>query len=283
MIPVEFAYVRASSVAEAVQALGATEDAKLLAGGHSLLPLMKLRLAYPDTVVDIGRVEEMKGVREDGERLVIGAATTHYDVMTNDLVAQHCGVLADVTAKVGDPQVRHRGTHGGALAHGDAASDMPGMALALDASFEVEGPKGRRTVPAAEFFVDYLETAVGEDEVLVEISWPKLAAGTKWNYQKFRRTAQSWAIVGALAVVESNGSVSTARIGLTNMGSVPVRPSSVEQALSGVAADDAAAIASACESAADGTNPPDDLNGDAAFREHLARVLTRRAVTAALD
>jgi carbon-monoxide dehydrogenase medium subunit len=282
MIPAEFEYVRVSSVDEAVQALGAADDAKVLAGGHSLLPLMKLRLAYPETLVDIGRVAEMAGVREEGDRLIVGAATTHHDVVVNPLVKQHCGVLSDVTAKVGDPQVRHRGTHGGSMAHGDAASDMPAMALALDAQFTIAGPGGRRTVGAADFFDDYLMTAVGEGEVLVEVSWPKLSGGTRWNYQKFTRVTQGWAIVGALAVVEANGSISNARIGLTNMGSVPVRAAGVEQALSGVASDDAAAIAAACEGAAEGTNPPEDLNADAAYRQHLARVLTRRAVTAAL-
>ncbi|CAN5156298.1 xanthine dehydrogenase family protein subunit M [soil metagenome] len=282
MIPVEFDYVRVSSVDEAVQALGSAEDAKLLAGGHSLLPLMKLRLAYPETLVDIGRVEEMRGIRDDGDRLVIGASTTHHDVVTSDLVRQHCGVLSDVTAKVGDPQVRHRGTHGGSLAHGDAASDMPGMALALDARLTIAGPGGRRTVEASDFFIDYLETAVGEDEVLVEVSWPKLAAGTRWNYQKFTRVTQGWAIVGALAVVTANGSISEARVGLTNMGSVPVRASAVEQALAGVATDDSGAIAAAAEQAAEGNSAPTDLNADPAYREHLARVLTRRAVTAAV-
>ena len=167
MIPATFDYVRVTSVADAVQALSSAEDAKLLAGGHSLLPLMKLRLAYPETLIDIGRVEEMKGVREDGNRLVIGAATTHYDVLSNPLVQQHCGVIADVTAKVGDPQVRHRGTHGGSLAHGDAASDMPAMALALNARFVAEGPNGRRDIKASDFFSDYLETALAPDEVLV--------------------------------------------------------------------------------------------------------------------
>lgn len=282
MIPASFDYVRAGSVSEAVEALSSADDAKLLAGGHSLLPLMKLRLAYPETLVDIGRVEEMTGVREDGNRLVIGAATTHHHVVKSPLVAQHCGVIADVTATVGDPQVRHRGTHGGSLAHGDAASDMPAMALALGARFVVEGSGGRREITASDFFVDYLETALAVDEVLVEVSWPKLPDGARWNYQKFNRVAQGWAIVGALAVVAGNGSIDHAHIGLTNMGSTPVRASGVEQALAGIATDDAEAIAAACEQAAEGTSPPSDLNGDAAYRQHLARVLTRRAVTAAL-
>jgi aerobic carbon-monoxide dehydrogenase medium subunit len=282
VIPAPFDYVRATSVAEAVQALGSGPDAKVLAGGHSLLPLMRLRLAYPELVVDVGRVEELRGVREDGDRLVIGAATTHHEVVGHALVRQHLGVLADVTRTVGDPQVRARGTHGGAIAHGDAAGDLPAVARALDARMVVEGPSGRRTVPASEFFVDYLVTALAEDEVLVEVSWPKLTAGTGWDYQKFTRISHGWAIVGALAVVTGNGAIESARIGLTNMGSTPVRPAAVEQALVGVAADDGAAIASACQAAAEGTTPPEDLNGDAAYRSHLARVLTRRAVTAAL-
>ena len=283
MIPATFDYVRVTSVADAVQALSSAEDAKLLAGGHSLLPLMKLRLAYPETLIDIGRVEEMKGVREDGNRLVIGAATTHYDVLSNPLVQQHCGVIADVTAKVGDPQVRHRGTHGGSLAHCDAASDMPAMALALNARFVAEGPNGRRDIKASDFFSDYLETALAPDEVLVEVSWPKLPDGARWNYQKFTRVTQGWAIVGALAVVAGNGTIDHAHIGLTNMGSTPVRASGVEAALAGLDTGNTAAIDAACEQAAEGTSPPSDLNGDAAYRQHLARVLTRRAVRAALS
>lgn len=283
MIPVEFDYVRAASVAEAVEALSQSDDAKVLAGGHSLLPLMKLRLAYPETLVDVGRVQEMTGVREEEDRLVIGAATTHYDVMVDPLVAEHCGVIADVTGRVGDPQVRHRGTHGGSLAHGDAASDMPAMALALDAQFVIQGPDARRRVPAREFFVDYLVTAVEENEVLVEVSWPKLLSGSRWNYQKFSRISHGWAIVGSLAVLQGNGTVDGAQIALTHMDTVPVRATGVEATLVGVAADNADGIARACERAAEGTDPPDDLNADAAFREHLARVLTKRAVLAALD
>lgn len=283
MIPVQFDYVRVSSVDEAVQALGSAEDAKVLAGGHSLLPLMKLRLAYPETLVDIGRVQEMKGVREEDDRVVIGAATTHYDVMTDPLVTRHCGVIADVTGKVGDPQVRHRGTHGGSLAHGDAASDMPAMALALGAEFVIQGQDGRRRIPANEFFVDYLETAVDDDEVLVEVSWPKLPQDSTWNYQKFSRISHGWAIVGSLAVLHGSGAIDAAMIGLTHMDSVPVRATGVEAELVGLATDNADHIAQACERAGEGANPPEDLNADAAFRMHLARVLTKRAVLAALD
>ncbi len=282
MIPAPFDYVRVSSVDEAVQALGGG-DAKVLAGGHSLLPLMRLRLAFPEKLVDIGRVPELRGIREEGDRLVIGAATTHHEVATSPVVAQHLPPLAGVTQTIGDPQVRHRGTHGGGLAHGDAAGDLPAVALALDAEFVVQGPAGRRTVAAADFFVDYLETAVGADELLVEVRWPKLGPDIGWNYQKFNRVAQAWAVVGALAVVErSNGSIAGARVGLTHMGVVPVRPAGVEAALAGAAVADDGAIRAAAEQAAEGTDPPGDLNADPDFRRHLARVLTRRAIMAAL-
>ncbi len=282
MIPAKFDYVRAGSVAEAVAALGSGgEDAKLLAGGHSLLPLMRLRLALPSVLVDIGRVDELRGIRAEGDRLVIGAGTTHAQVATSADVQQHCGVLAHVTEMIGDPQVRNRGTHGGSLAHGDAAGDLPTVALALGAQLVVQGPGGRRTIAASDFFVDYLQTALGVSDVLVEVSWPQLGQGWSWNYQKFVRSAQAWAIVGALAVVRrDNGGIGEARIGLTNMGSVPVRCSATESALAG--AGDADAINRAAQQAADGTNPPGDLNATPDFRQHLARVLTRRAVTAAL-
>ena len=283
MIPAEFSYVRPTSVGEAVEALSTADEAKVLAGGHSLLPLMKLRLAYPETLVDVSRIDALHGVREDGDRLVVGAATTHHDLTGDPLIGRHCGVLATVTSTIGDPSVRHRGTHGGALAHGDAASDLPAVALALDARFVAEGPGGRRTIDAADFFVDYLETALAADEVLVEVSWPRLPASATWNYQKFNRVAQAWATVGALAVVDrANGTIDHARIGLTHMGLVPVRPVAVEQALAGVATDDAGAVRAAADQAAEGTSPPDDANASADFRRHLARVLTRRAVQAAL-
>jgi carbon-monoxide dehydrogenase medium subunit len=281
VIPAAFDYVRVSSVDEAVQALAQHgEDAKVLAGGHSLLPLMRLRLAYPSMLVDIGRVEEMRGVRDDGDHLVIGAATTHVDVIHDDLINRHCGIIAETVSQVGDPQVRNRGTFGGGLAHGDAAGDMPALALALDAEFIVHGPSGRRTIPAGEFFVDYLQTALNADEVLVEIRVPKLDDSWGFSYQKFHRVAQAWAIVGSCALVRrDNGSIAEARIGLTHMGTTPVRAAASEQALAGASRD---AVASAAEHAADGTTPPEDLNARADYRRHLARVLTRRAVEAAL-
>jgi aerobic carbon-monoxide dehydrogenase medium subunit len=280
MIPAAFDYVRASSVDDAVSALAEHgDDAKVLAGGHSLLPMMRLRLAVPEVLVDIGRVDELHGVRDDGDMLAIGAATPHHDVMTNDLVRQHCGVLADVTATIGDPQVRHRGTIGGGLAHGDSAGDLPATLLALDGEVVASGPNGRRTIAAADLFQDYLETALADDEVLVEVRVPKLDGSWAWNYQKFNRNAQAWAIVGACAIVHrSNGTIEQARVGLTHMGVVPVRASATEQALAGAPVD---AITEAASAAADGTEPPSDLNATAEFRQHLARVLTRRALEAA--
>jgi carbon-monoxide dehydrogenase medium subunit len=280
MIPAQFHYVRASSVAEAVAALGEHgDDAKVLAGGQSLIPLLRLRLAYPDVVVDVGRVSELIGVREEGDELVIGAMTTHHDILRDDLVRRHCGLIAEATGKVADPAVRHRGTFGGALAHADPASDLPAVALALDAEMVVEGPSGRRKIDAADFFVDYLQTALEPEEVLVEVRVPKLGDGWGFRYEKFNRVAQSWAVVGvAAAVRRSDGTIEEARVGLTNMGSTPVRARAVEAAIRGGGVD---GIAAAADAAAEGTNAPSDLNGRADYREHLARVLTRRALTAA--
>jgi carbon-monoxide dehydrogenase medium subunit len=253
MIPAQFDYVRAGSVEEAVAALAEHGDeAKVLAGGQSLIPLLRLRLAYPEVVVDIGRVAEMRGVRDDGDHIVIGAMTTHHDVIRNALVRAHCGLVAAATETVADPAVRHRGTFGGALTHADPAGDLPAVSLALDAEFVVAGSGGQRTVAAADFFVDYLQTALAPDEVLVEVRLPKLGDGWGYRYEKFHRVAQAWAIVGVAAVVHrSNGSISEARIGLTNMGSTPLRATATEQALAG---SDVSAIADAAEHAADGTN-----------------------------
>jgi carbon-monoxide dehydrogenase medium subunit len=279
MIPAQFDYVRAGSVDEAVAALAEHgDDAKVLAGGQSLIPLLRLRLSYPEVIVDVGRVDEMRGVRDDGSDIVIGAMTTHYDVLHDPLVREHAGLIVDATTTVADPAVRHRGTFGGALSHADPAGDLPAVAVALEAQMVIAGPGGRRTVAATDFFVDYLQTAVGPDEVLVEVRVPK-HTGWGHHYEKFHRVAQSWAIVGVAAVVRrDNGSIGEARVGLTNMGATPVRAVAVEQALAGAAPD---AVAAAAEHAADGTSPPNDLNGKADYREHLARVLTRRAVAAA--
>jgi aerobic carbon-monoxide dehydrogenase medium subunit len=279
VIPPEFDYLRPHSVDEAVTELGRVgEDGKVLAGGQSLLPLLRLRLAYPTVLVDVGAVGEMRGVRREGDQLVIGAMTTHHDVVHDPLVFAHCPILSQATATVADPAVRHRGTIGGALAHADPAGDLPAVALALDAELVIAGPEGRRHVPAAEFFSDYLETAIQPGELLVEIRVPVL--GPQWGtaYEKFQRVAQAWAIVGVAALVRSDGdSIAEARIGLTNMGPTPLRASAAEQALAGVSAQNGG-IAQAAERAADDTEPPADLSAQPDYRRHLARVLTRRAV-----
>jgi carbon-monoxide dehydrogenase medium subunit len=281
MIPAEFDYVRAASVDEALGALREHGDAKVLAGGQSLLPLMRLRLAYPSVLVDVGRIDEMRGVREDGDRLVIGAATTHDEVLRDPLVRRACPVIAEVVGTVADPAVRHRGTFGGSIAHADPAGDLPALALALDASMEVAGSGGRRTIPASEFFRDYFQTAVGADEVLVSVSVPKLGDGWGHHYEKFNLVAQAWALVGAVALVQrSNGDVGEARVGLVNMGPTPIRARAVEQALAGSAAT-ADAVAAAAGSAGEGTSPASDVHASADYRTHLARVLTGRALTAA--
>jgi len=283
VIPPEFEYVRAGSVDEALGALSSGgEDAKLLAGGQSLIPLLRLRLAYPTTLVDVSDVADMRGVREDGDAIVVGAATTHAEVIGDPLVNAHAPLVVLATQTVADRQVRHRGTFGGSLAHADPAGDLPAVATALDASFVVAGAGGaRRTVPASEFFLDYLQTALQPDEMLVEVRLPKLGDGWGFHYEKFHRVAQAWAIVGvAAAVRRSNGSIAEARVGLTNMGPRPVRASAVESALAGVAADEAS-VGAAAAHADEGTDPPADLGGQADYRRHLARVLTRRAVLAA--
>jgi len=282
VIPAAFDYVRPATAAEAVQALAeAGEDAKVLAGGQSLLPILRLRLAYPSTLIDLGRIEELAGVRDDGDAIVIGAMTTHDAVLHDRLVAEHAPLLAQATRTVADRQVRHLGTFGGSLAHADPAGDLPAVALALDAELRVLGPAGERTVPAREFFLDYLTTALGPSEVLTSIRIPKLGAGWSSHYQKFNRVAQAWSIVGVAAVVRrSDGAIAEARIGLTNMGSTPLRARAVEQALAGAEAT-VAAVTEACARAAEGTAPPSDLSARADYREHLATVLTRRAVLAA--
>jgi aerobic carbon-monoxide dehydrogenase medium subunit len=282
VITAKFDYVRPTTVDEALRALAeGGEDAKLLAGGQSLIPVMRLRMAAPETVVDLAGVGELRGVRDDGDAIVIGAMTRHCDVIDDPLVRQHAPLIAEATKTVADRQVRHRGTFGGALAHADPAGDLPACALALDAEFVVAGPGGGRTVPARDFFVDYLTTALEDGELLVEIRVPKLPGDWGMHYEKFNRVAQAWSIVAvAAAVRRENGHIAEARIGLTNMGPTPVRASAAEQALAGVAAS-ADVIAAAAGHAADGTQPASDLNGQADYRQHLARVLTRRAVSAA--
>ncbi len=271
MIPAGFDYVRAGSRDEAVALLGEHgDDAKLLAGGMSLIPLMKLRLAVPTVLIDVGRIDDLSYVRDGGDHVAIGALTSHRHLETNELLAAECGVVRAVAAEVGDNQVRHRGTIGGSIAHGDPASDLPAVLLALDATLVAQGPAGTRDIPSAEFFEGFLETALAPDELLTEIRVPK--TGTNgFAYEKFNRRAQDYAIVGALAARVGGAT----RVALVNMGSTPLRATGVEAALaSGANPADAAALA------ADGTEPPGDLNGSPEYREHLARVLVRRAIEA---
>ncbi|NUR93563.1 MAG: xanthine dehydrogenase family protein subunit M [Nonomuraea sp.] len=280
MIPAPFDYTRPDSLAAACQELGSDEDAKALAGGQSLLPLLRLRLAYPSRLVDIGRLPELKGVHDRGDHVFIGAMTTHDEVMRSGVVNADVPLLALATARVADPAIRHRGTFGGSLAHADPAGDLPAVVLALDGVFVARSAGGEREIPAAEFFVDYLETSLRAGEILVGVKVPKLGAGWGFHYEKFHRTAQSWAIVGvAAAVRRSNGAIAEARIGLTNMGPTPLRARAAETALQGVELGDQ--VRQACAEAAEGTSPPADLHAQADYRRHLARVLTHRAVRSA--
>jgi carbon-monoxide dehydrogenase medium subunit len=282
MIPAKFDYVRPGSLDEAVRALAdGGDDAKVIAGGQSLLPLLRLRLAYPELLVDLAGLDELRGVTDAGDLLLIGARTTLYQLVRDPLVAEHCGLLAQATRTVADPAVRHRGTLGGALAHADPAGDLPAVALALAATMIARGPGGEREIPASDFFVDYLTTSLEPDEILTEIRVPKLGAGWGYRYEKFHRTAQSWATVGVAALVRrSNGSVAEARVGLTNMGPVPVRARAAEDAAAGADASRDALRAAAAR-ADEGTDPPGDLHGAPDYRRHLARVLTGRALAAA--
>ena len=281
MHPAPFDYEVAESVDHAIELLGQYgEDARPLAGGHSLIPLMRLRLAAPTALIDLGRLDNLRYVREDGDHLAIGALTPHREILNNDLVNEHCGILGYTAGLLGDPSVQHRGTIGGTLAHGDPAGDMPSVMCALEGELVVQGPDGERTVPALEFFKDYLFTDLEPQEVVTEVRVPKLGSNTGWSYKKFSRRSQDWAIVGVAAVVErDNGSISSARIGLTSMGSTPLRASAAEQALSGASGDQ---IAEATNSADEGTSPGSDDAASAEFRRHLARVWTRRAVEEAL-
>ncbi len=281
MIPSAFDYTAPGSVTDAIAALGSdSEEIKVLAGGQSLIPVLRLRLAAPTLLVDIGRIPELHGITDDGDALVIGAMTTHAEVVDSDLVKEHAGLLAEATETVADPQVRHRGTLGGALVHADPAGDLPAPILALDAELVIAGSEGQRTVPAADFFHDMFTTAIGEQEILTQVRIPK---HTGWgsHYEKFTRVAQQWSIVAVAATVKiDGGSIAAAKVALTNMGSTPIRATAVEQALIGQAATDDA-VKQAAASAAEGTNPPTDTNGDASYRRHLASVLTGRAVLAA--
>lgn len=281
MIPVQFDYLAPTSVEEALAALAEHgDDAKVIAGGQSLLPVLRMRLNAPEVVIDLGGIAELRGIREDGDALVIGAMTTHHDVLNDALVKEHALLLVRAEHQLADAQIRHRGTFGGALAHADPAGDLGAPALALGAEFVIAGPGGSRTVAADDFFVDLFETAIAEGELLTGIRVPK---HTGWgaHYEKFVRVAHQWPIVAVAAAVKvDGGTISEARVGLTNMGSTPIRARAVEEALVGQPATEDA-VRTAAALATEGTNPPSDLNGAADYRSHLAQVLTRRAVLAA--
>ena len=283
MIPAAFDYQAPGSVEEVLQLLAGAGDreVKLLAGGQSLLPVLRMRLAAPDLVVDLGRVPGLRGVRDDGDAIVIGAMTTHDDVTREPLIRQHALLLSHAAQTVADPQVRHRGTFGGSLAHADPAGDLLAPALALGAEFVIAGPSGRRTVLAADFFTDLFATAIGAGELLVEVRVPKY---TGWgaHYEKFNVVAQAWSIVGVAAAVRTDGgTIAQARVALTNMGLVPIRAIGVEQALIGRPAS-AETIRAAAVRASEGTAPMGDANADEDYRRHLATVLVGRAVLAAV-
>ncbi|MBM7519063.1 FAD binding domain-containing protein [Nocardioides nitrophenolicus] len=281
MIPAAFEYVAPASVEEALAALAEHgDDAKIIAGGQSLLPVLRMRLNAPEWVIDLGRIASLRGIRDGGDHLAIGAMTTHHDVGQDPLVHEHALLVSKAITHLADAQVRHRGTFGGALAHADPAGDLGAPALALGSTFVVQGPGGTREIPAEEFFVDLFETAISDDEILTEVRVPK-HDGWGAAYEKFVRIAHQWPIVAVAATVRMDGdTIAEARIGLTNMGSTPVRARAAEAALAGVPATEEG-VAAAAALAADGTNPPSDLNGDADYRRHLATVLTRRAVLAA--
>lgn len=271
MIPAAFDYQKANSSEEAIALIVEHGDeAKFLAGGHSLIPMMKLRLAVPSVLVDIAGVEDLSYINDCGDHVAIGALTKHRLLETSDLLLAECPLLAHVASKVGDPQVRHRGTLGGSLAHSDPASDLPAAVLALGGSLIAEGPGGQREIAVADFFTGYFESSLAEDEMLTEVRVPK-APGASWSYQKFNRRAQDWAIVG-VAAVEVGGAT---QVSLVNMGSTPLRAAAVESALAG-----GASATEAAEAAAEGTDAPTDLNASPEYRDHLARVLTKRALEA---
>ena len=279
MIPASFEYERAESPEHALELLREFgEEAKLLAGGQSLLPFMKLRLALPSALVDIGRLTELSYVREDGDRIALGALTTHEEVHRSELLRTACPLVAHAAGEVGDPQVRHLGTIGGSIAHGDPAGDLPAILLALEADIVVRGPGGERTVAALDFFRGAFETDLGPQELLVEIRIPR-TAGAGWSYLKFHPRAQDWAIVGVAALVQrANGGVGSAAVGLTNMGPTPLRATAVERALAA-----GEAPATAAQAASEGTNPVSDPFASAEYRRELAKVLVRRALEEALS
>lgn len=283
MIPADFDYLAPTTIDEAVAALAEHgDDAKIIAGGQSLLPVLRMRLNAPEVLIDVGRIEELRGIGDDGDALVIGATTTHHEVGNSPLVEEHAALIRKAIGHLADAQVRHRGTFGGALSHADPAGDLGAPVLALGAEFLVAGPGGRRTIAADDFFDDFFTTSMADDELLVGVRIPKY---TGWgaHYEKFVRVAHQWPIVAVAAAVRTEGGViAEARVGLTNMDVTPVRARAVEEALVGLSPTDDA-VRQAAAVAADGTNPPTDLNGDADYRRHLASVLTRRAVLAAAE
>jgi aerobic carbon-monoxide dehydrogenase medium subunit len=269
MIPAAFDYVRADSPDHALSLLTEHGDeAKLLAGGHSLLPLMKLRLASPSVLIDVGRLTDLSYVRDGGDHIAIGALTRHRDLETSDLLAAEVPILAHAAGQVGDPQVRHRGTIGGSLAHADPASDLPAVVLALGGTMVARGPGGEREIASSDFYHGFLESALAPDELVTEIRVPK-AGGAGWSFQKFNRRAQDWAIVG-VAAVRNNGSSGVA---LVNMGSTPIFAQAVVDAMAA-----GASAADAAEHAADDAEPQSDINASVEYRTHLAKVLVRRAL-----
>ena len=269
MIPASFDYVRAGSAAEAISLVGEYgDDAKFIAGGHSLLPMMKLRLAQPAVLIDIARIKDLSYIRDAGDHIAIGALTRHMDVEKSPVLAQHVPLLAHAASHVGDPQVRHRGTIGGTIAHADPASDLPATTLALGATYVVQGPKGTREIAASDFYKGFFESDLSPDEMITEIRVPKMN-GAGWSFQKFNRRAQDWAIVGVAAWRGANGS----GVGLVNMGQTPILATSVSKALAGGASIADAAALAAAEAA-----PSKDNNASVEYRTHLAKVLVRRAL-----
>jgi carbon-monoxide dehydrogenase medium subunit len=277
VIPAEFDYVVADSVEDAIKRLGeGGEDAKLLAGGHSLLPLMKLRLAAPSLLIDLRKVSGLSGIERSNGGFKVGPMTRHAELASSDLP----GAVTTAAQSIADQQVRNRGTIGGSLAHGDPASDLPAVMLAFEGSLSVQSPSGSRDIAAADMFQDYLTTALEPTEVITSISIPALD-GYGYGYEKFARRAEDWAMVGVVALVKSNGGTcEDVRIGLTHMGSTPLRATAAEEALRGQSLSPES-IAAAAEQAAEGTDPPADLNATQEYKRHLARVLTRRALEAA--
>ncbi len=284
MIPATFEYVRANSVREAVSLLQQHGGrAKLLAGGHSLLPLMKLRLTQPEVLIDLGPVEELRGIREEGDTLVIGAMTTHDEIATSPLVRERVPLLAECAAQIGDVQVRNRGTLGGSLAHADPAADYPAAVLVLDARMECEGPAGTRTVPASQWFVDMLTTALHADEVLCRVRIPAQAKRDGWSYMKFPHPASGYSLLGVASLLSVEGGVvREARVAITGAGPKAVRLAKVEQALAGKAANEAS-FAEAAQFAAEGLEVTDDLYASGEYKRHLAVVYTKRGLLRALE